>query len=87
MLRAPGEQTLYGVSPDRSLAGLMPLPAEADNVRLVISKAPRISGRVIDSNGTPQAARSLIFRIDSGPNIARSGHQEFGTGNRRSRSV
>ena len=80
MLRAPGEQSLYGVSPDRSLAGLMPLPAEADNVRFVIARAPRISGRVIDSNGTPQPARSLIFRIDSSPNVARSGHQVFGTG-------
>ena len=67
MLRVPGEQTLYGMSPDRSLAGLMPLPAEADNVRLVVSKAPTITGRVIDSNGMPQAARSMVFRIDSGP--------------------
>jgi hypothetical protein len=80
MLRIPGEQSLYGVSPDRSLAGLMPLAAEANNVRLVISKAPMISGRVINSNGTPQAGRSLIFRIDSGSDVARSGHQEFGTG-------
>jgi hypothetical protein len=80
MLRIPGEQSLFGLSPDRSLAGLMPLAAEADNVRLVISKAPMISGRVIDSNGTPQAGRSLIFRIDSGSDEARSGHQEFGTG-------
>ncbi len=80
MLRIPGEQSLYGVSPDRSLAGLMPLAAEADNVRLVISKAPMISGRVIDSNGTPQAGRSLIFKINSGSDVARSGHQDFGTG-------
>ena len=80
MLRAPREQTLYGVSPDRSLAGLMPLSAEADNVRLVIARAPRISGRVIDSNGTPQAGRSLIFKINSGSDVARSGHQDFGTG-------
>lgn len=80
MLRIPGEQSLYGVSPDRSLAGLMPLPAEADNVRLVISKSPMITGRVIDFNGTPQADRSLRFRIDSGSDEARSGHQVFGTG-------
>lgn len=80
MLGVPGEQTLYGASPDRSLAGLMPLPAEADKVRLVISKPPMIRGRVIDSNGTPQTGRSLIFRIDSGSDEARSGHQVFGTG-------
>ena len=78
MLRVPGERNLYGVSPDRSLAGLMPLPAEADNVRLVVSKAPTITGRVIDSNGTPQAARSI--RVSIGPDDHRSGHQVFVTG-------
>jgi hypothetical protein len=79
MLGSPGEQTLYGVSPDRSLAGLMPLPAEAENVRLVINKAPGITGRVIDSSGTPQAGLSMLYRIESGLNIARSGRKDFGT--------
>ena len=75
MLRVPGEQTLYGVSPDRSLAGLMPLPAEADNVRLVLAKAPTITGRVIDSGGTPQAGRSLCGASGS---IAGPGCRPFG---------
>jgi beta-lactamase regulating signal transducer with metallopeptidase domain len=79
MLRATREQFLYGVSPDQSLAGLMPIPANADNVRLVVARAPRISGRVIDSNGTPQPSRSLIYRIDSSLDIARAGHQQSAT--------
>ena len=80
MLRVPGEQALYGVSPDHS-RGLMPLAADADSVRLVMSKAaPMITGRVVDSNGMPQAGRSLMFKINSGPDVAHSGHQDFGTG-------
>jgi beta-lactamase regulating signal transducer with metallopeptidase domain len=79
MLRIPGEQTLYAVSPDRSLAGLMRLPAEPDNVRFVISKSPELTGRVVDSDGKPQAQRTVLFRIDSGPIVERSGRQTFGT--------
>jgi len=78
MLRTPGEWILYATSPERSLAGLMPPPAEVDNVRFVISKAPRLTGRVIDANGTPQAARNVGVRIDSGPDFARAGHLGFG---------
>ena len=40
MLRVPGEQALYGVSPDRSLAGLMPLAADADSVRWSCPRRP-----------------------------------------------
>ena len=39
-----------------------------------------ITGRVVDSNGMPQAGRSLMFKINSGPDVAHSGHQDFGTG-------
>ncbi len=79
MLRTPGEWILYAASGDRSLAGLMPLPAEAGNVGLVVSKAPKLTGRLIDSDGTPQAARGVDVRIDSGPDFARAGHLGFGT--------
>ena len=69
--------TPFGLRPDRSLAGLMPLAAEADNVSVVVSRAPMISGRVIDSHGTPRAARPVAVRIDTGPDFARAGHQFF----------
>jgi hypothetical protein len=72
MLKAPGGWIVYAVS--EGLAGLMPLPAESDNVTLVVSKAPAITGRVIDSNGTPQPARSVGVRIDSGPRFGSAGH-------------
>jgi beta-lactamase regulating signal transducer with metallopeptidase domain len=73
MLRAPGEWYLYGASRERSLAGLMPVTAAADNVSLVVSTSPTITGRVIDSQGTPLAARVVGVRIDTGPNVARAG--------------
>jgi beta-lactamase regulating signal transducer with metallopeptidase domain len=72
ILRAPGEWILYALS--EGLAGLMPLPAESDNVTLVVSRAPTLTGRVIDSNGTPQVARHVSWRIDSGPRFGTAGH-------------
>ena len=63
MLRVPGEQSLYGVSPDRSLAGLMPSSPRSQTTCVWSSpRRPMISGRVIDSNGTPQAARTVIVQ-------------------------
>ncbi len=69
----PVSGTFYAANRERSLAGLMPVEAGANNVSLVVSKEPTITGRVIDSNGTPQAARLLAVRIDTGPDIARAG--------------
>jgi hypothetical protein len=77
MLRPPGEWYLYARSQEGSLAGLMPVPAAADNVSLVVSNASTITGRVIDSNGTPQAARHFAVRIDTGPDGARAGRLEL----------
>ena len=72
--RPPGEWYLYAASRERSLAGLMPVAATSDNVPMVVSKAPAITGRVIDSNGATVASRLLRVRIDTGPDIARAGH-------------
>jgi beta-lactamase regulating signal transducer with metallopeptidase domain len=72
MLKAPGEWILRAAS--GGLAGLMPLSPESENVTLVVSKAPTITGRVIDSNGTPQAARHVTWRIDTGPRFGTAGH-------------
>jgi hypothetical protein len=51
----------------------MPVTEATDSVTLVISKAPKITGRVIDSNGIPQAARLIALSIDTGPDVARAG--------------
>ncbi len=77
LLRTPGELYLYAANRERSLAGMMPVAAGAGNVSLVVSKAPVITGRVIDSNGTPLAARRLGLRIATGPDIARAGSLEL----------
>jgi hypothetical protein len=66
-MRVPSEWYLYGASRERSLAGLMTVTTAADNVSLVVSKAPMITGRVLDSNGTPQAARDIAVTINTWP--------------------
>jgi hypothetical protein len=55
----------------------MPVTAAAANVSLVVCKTPAITGRVIDSNGTPQAARFIAVRIDTGPDVARTGRLDL----------
>jgi hypothetical protein len=78
MMRVHGESILHAESRDRSLAGMMALASEADNGSLVVSSAPKITGRVIDTNGKVQAHRSMGVRIESGPHFAGSGHLDFG---------
>jgi hypothetical protein len=75
LMRVPGEWYLYGDSRERSLGGFMRVTAGADNVTLVVSKAPTITGRVIDSAGKPQSARYVGVRIDTGPDVVRAGRR------------
>ncbi len=77
LLRTPGELYLYAANYEHSLAGLTSVPAGAGNVTLVVSKPPVITGRVIDSHGTPQAARLLGVRIATRPDLVRAGSLEL----------
>ena len=52
MLRTPGEHVLYAHG-DNGLAGFSPLPEKAGEVKVVISPATTVSGRVVDSSGKP----------------------------------
>ena len=78
MSRIPGEWVLYARTADRPLAGVTPLPPDPENVRVVVSKSPRLTGRLIDTNGMGLPLRSATFVIYSGADPARSGHQRFG---------
>ena len=74
IIQAPGEWMLYAASPTNSLAGFMPFPTSTDPIALVISKAPTITGRVIDSDGRPQAAWIVEWRIDTDSRFGDAGH-------------
>jgi hypothetical protein len=81
MLRIPGKWVLYARTADSPLAGMTTLPDQPDNVRVVVAKTPRISGRVVDSNGNALPHhRATTYEIYSGTDPARSGHQRFGLG-------
>lgn len=52
VLRTPGEHVLYAHG-ENGLAGFSPLPETADEVKVLISQATTVSGRVVDSSGKP----------------------------------
>jgi beta-lactamase regulating signal transducer with metallopeptidase domain len=64
--RTPGETTLYAYLPGKSLAGFAAVPAGAESAKLIISQTGRVSGRVIDSNGTPVAKQRVGVQLANG---------------------
>ena len=60
--RESGETIVYAYCPDKALAGFSRLlPANADNVKVVLSPTATVTGRVIDSNGKPRAKQRVGF--------------------------
>ena len=41
---------------------------------MVVSRATRLTGRVVDAGGKPQARRPVGVSLDTGPEFATSGH-------------
>ena len=65
--RESGETIIYAYCPDKALAGFTRLlPADADNVKVVLSPTGTVTGRVIDSNGKPRARQRVGVRLASG---------------------
>jgi beta-lactamase regulating signal transducer with metallopeptidase domain len=65
--QTPGETIVYAYCPDKALAGFSSLlPANADNVKVVLSPTATVTGRVIDSNGKPRANQRVGVRLASG---------------------
>jgi beta-lactamase regulating signal transducer with metallopeptidase domain/protocatechuate 3,4-dioxygenase beta subunit len=65
--QTPGETIAYAYCPEKSLAGFSRLlPANADNVKVVLSPTATVTGRVIDSNGKPRAGQRVGVRLASG---------------------
>ncbi len=65
--RESGETIVYAYCPDKALAGFSRLlPANADNVKVVLSPTATVTGRVIDSNGKPRANQRVGVRLASG---------------------
>ena len=68
MARTPGENTiLYAYLADQGLGGFAPIPADGDNLKLILSRSATVTGRVIDTNGKPQAWHRVGIRLANGP--------------------
>lgn len=68
-------RTAFIPGPEGSLAGFVPVPENAASpFTVVIAKAGRISGRVVDGNGKPQPSIGVGFDLASGSDYAKSAH-------------
>ncbi len=64
---APGQAlAIYTRDPERKLAGITPVGADANDVRTFASPASRISGKVLDAAGRPVLGRAVTFRLETG---------------------
>ena len=61
--RKPGAIVLYAYSDDQGLAGFTAVSADADNGKFLISKAASVTGRMIDTEGKPQARHRVGVRL------------------------
>jgi hypothetical protein len=52
----------------------MPIADNAANFRVVISRAAKVNGRVVDANGSPLARQSAMVQLDFGSDPSRSAH-------------
>ena len=67
--REPGEMVLYAYRAEQELGGFGSISANADNGKVIVSKAARITGRVIDTSGKSQARHRVIVEVATGPSI------------------
>ena len=52
---SPARFSFSRISEEEGLAASPPVPADRDNVKLIVSKAATVTGRVIDTDGKPRA--------------------------------
>ncbi len=69
---------LLARSADGTLGAFTPVNDKVDGVTVVIASAAQISGRVMDTNGKPQAKRRLGFKLNSGSDYSQSAHLVVG---------
>jgi len=68
-MRKPGEMVLYAYSTEQRLGGFASVPANADNGKIIISRAASVSCRVIDTSGKPQARHRVVIEVATSPLI------------------
>ncbi len=73
-VRGPNEIVVYAQGDGGKLAGFTRVPPEAREVTVTVAAAAKVTGRVIDPAGKPQAGRWVRIRLDSAPSFGRSGH-------------
>ena len=61
--RALDPLLLHAETPDRSLAGIARVDAEATEARIVVEPTAAASGRIVDAEGEPIAGRELSYEI------------------------
>jgi hypothetical protein len=59
---------------DGPLAGFTSVPEDADEVKVVVSPAATVKGRVVDTEGKPQARIWVHVQLDFGPLGSQSAH-------------
>ena len=68
-MRKPGEMALYAYNTEHGLGGFASVSANADNAKIIISKAASVRGRVIDTSGKPQARHRVVIELATSPQI------------------
>src|SRR5262249_8035328 len=63
IMRKPGEFLLFAYSEEKGLASFTSVPADSDDVRVVVSKAVTVSGRVIDTDGKVRGRNRVGIRL------------------------
>jgi hypothetical protein len=72
--RKPGAIAVFAYNEDQGLGGFAVVSADETNAKLVISKAAKITGRIIDTEGKPQAKHRVGIRLSPrGDSVTRFG--------------
>ena len=61
--RKPGPVVIFAYSQEQGVGGFAVVSADEANAKLVISKGAKITGRIIDTDGKPQAKRRVGIRL------------------------
>ncbi|WP_406697876.1 M56 family metallopeptidase [Singulisphaera sp. Ch08] len=75
LVRQPGN-LLYVRGDGGRLSGLTPVPETAETVTVAVAPAARISGRVVDTDGKPQARKRVVVLLNFDSDFARSHRYE-----------
>ena len=70
---------IYAKGEQGALAGLLTVPEQVDDVKLILAPAVKVSGRVVDTSGRPWANRWVEVKQDFGSDPAESAHWRFRT--------